>query len=909
MEPALPLPGQEQLAAVLIVSPYPHLLAVSVVEEARQGFVCWQVEDIFDHNQVRLTQSIRLKQPSRAIEGVDVKRCPSGYYVLPFHPCDDEKGGETTQETAKPQSPRRLPMFACADRQKQIDYSLVYDGLNDCIDGSDEVESLRVFGPLFRCKTSQQYLLQDDTCDGNPNCRDGSDEDPDLCVGDCRRGFFFCPGEGCLPQAVVNSGLIMCLSSYQTATNNGSLAAAYQEGRARSDGGLTRLDLDGYGLATLTDLEPGEDCPETHFRCPGGRCIPTFLLRNSIEYQNLDCPYPDMDDELTDFQCPGHYRCFDNHVCLHPDYVCDGVSQCFRKDDEMYCNLLCPNHCFCQGHAFTCSRMFDTSHQQFVRYLDLSGAYQPDLSAQNARRLVLLAFLNLSSCALYSSNRPNFTLRSLPIRVLDMSHNHLTDLHPLMFPDPYLTHLNLSNNPLVHVLQFVHFQTLFRLNNVKVFIVRNTGVQQIEPRAIGHWLQDAERLDIRGSSLTSFHVDTFFGLSRLHVLDTDDPRMCCLFFLRYKFSQTDCTAPRDELSSCSDLLRSSFFRTFLWTLSMLAVVGNAGVLAYGVCARKEGIHSGYRVFVSSLCVSDLLMGIYLSIVGSADAVFSGQFFKKYAEWTQSPLCHVAGFVALLSSEVSALLICLITLDRLLVLRFPLSFNLHMTARSALLASGAAWGLGLVLAILPALPLTADWEFYGQTAICIPLPITRQYFSGKDYTFGVFIVFNFMLFFLIAVGQVLIYRAIRSNSMRESTQSQQHDTAIARRLFLVVITDFCCWFPVGVMGLLAARGTPIPGEVNVGAAIFLLPLNSALNPFLYTLNTLLEKRRKRKLAERVNRMVHQLRVELGSWSAEKLREHLQAVEAALRKVEVRLRAETVVTPASSEPEPPAHQVVP
>ncbi|KAK7096032.1 hypothetical protein V1264_005379 [Littorina saxatilis] len=52
-----------------------------------------------------------------------------------------------------------------------------------------------------------------------------------------------------------------------------------------------------------------------------------------------------------------------------------------------------------------------------------------------------------------------------------------------------------------------------------------------------------------------------------------------------------------------------------------------------------------------------------------------------------------------------------------------------------------------------------------------------------------------------------------------------------------MSDFLCWFPIGVLGLLASREIPIPGEVNVDVAVFVLPLNSALNPFL-----LLERRR-------------------------------------------------------------------
>jgi hypothetical protein len=46
-----------------------------------------------------------------------------------------------------------------------------------------------------------------------------------------------------------------------------------------------------------------------------------------------------------------------------------------------------------------------------------------------------------------------------------------------------------------------------------------------------------------------------------------------------------------------------------------------------------------------------------------------------------------------------------------------------------------------------------------------------------------------------------------------------------------------------VGLLVASDVPVSSEVNVAAAIFVLPLNSSLNPFLYNLNMLLEKRRK------------------------------------------------------------------
>ena len=106
-----------------------------------------------------------------------------------------------------------------------------------------------------------------------------------------------------------------------------------------------------------------------------------------------------------------------------------------------------------------------------------------------------------------------------------------------------------------------------------------------------------------------------------------------------------------------------------------------------------------------------------------------------------------------------------------------------------------------------------------------------------------IILNFILFLLIAVGQATIYWSVRSNSISSLKKSGSRDATIARRLTTIVLSDFLCWFPISLLGVLASTGTPIPGEVNVAAAIFLVPFNSALNAFLYTYNVLMEKRLK------------------------------------------------------------------
>nr|KAG5700992.1 hypothetical protein BaRGS_022703 [Batillaria attramentaria]KAG5700995.1 hypothetical protein BaRGS_022706 [Batillaria attramentaria] len=143
-------------------------------------------------------------------------------------------------------------------------------------------------------------------------------------------------------------------------------------------------------------------------------------------------------------------------------------------------------------------------------------------------------------------------------------------------------------------------------------------------------------------------------------------------------------------------------------------------------------------------------------------------------------------------------------------------------------------------------MTSKWQFYSQTGICIPLPVSEADFAGHGYSFGVMVVLNFVLFLFIALGQVSIFLSVRVNQISvKDTSQKSKDLTIARRLITVAVSDFLCWFPIGVLGIRASSGAPIPGEMNVAMAILVLPLNSALNPFLYTVNMILERRRQAK----------------------------------------------------------------
>ena len=597
-------------------------------------------------------------------------------------------------------------------------------------------------------------------------------------------------------------------------------------------------------------------CPFTHVQCPGDLlCLPVYVRCNDV----YDCPGHEDEAECDAYSAPGFYLCRASRIHLHVNHMCDGHFQCPQKDDELFCDWTCPNNCTCYGSAFFCESSFSVHDYGELRFLEGRGSgMKPADFASNT----MLIHLGLASSGLTHLSLP--TLHNL--HSLDLSDNYLRALNSEdLIAVAGLIMLSLSGNPLslqtlaslqpllsLTVLDLSHLQfPVFSVSisaafpNIQRINLSYSDVRTVTP-AVFQNLSDLRVLDLSGCPFKQFHSDMFSGLQRLEVVYSDNYKLCCSAILPKMFNLKNCHAPSDEVSSCDALLRSNVYRVLMAFFSAACLLGNSlsclhRVLSYGLS------QSGLRVFVTHLCASDFLMGVYLAIIGIADSLYRGSYLWQDEHWKHSISCQVAGVLSLLSSEVSAFIICLITFDRFLMLLFPFS-QIHFSQRSALVACGMVWCVGLILAVVPLMPGVSHWQYYSQTGICIPLPITRKPFGGQKYFFGVMIVLHLILSLLIGLGQLIIYWSIGTNTMcipDAVSDRKIKDLIIARRLFTVAMSDFLCWFPFGLLGLLASRGLALPVGVNVAMVIIVPPLNSVLNPFLYTLSLIQERRRKAK----------------------------------------------------------------
>lgn len=102
---------------------------------------------------------------------------------------------------------------------------------------------------------------------------------------------------------------------------------------------------------------------------------------------------------------------------------------------------------------------------------------------------------------------------------------------------------------------------------------------------------------------------------------------------------------------------------------------------------------------------------------------------------------------------------------------------------------------------------------------------------KVYLFVV-ILLNGIAFILIVFCYAQIYF-----SLTYETRHARGEGSIAKKMALLVFTDFICWAPIAFFSLTALAGYPLMGVTESKILlVFFYPLNSCANPYLYAIMT-------------------------------------------------------------------------
>ncbi|XP_056322799.1 relaxin receptor 2a isoform X2 [Danio aesculapii] len=448
-----------------------------------------------------------------------------------------------------------------------------------------------------------------------------------------------------------------------------------------------------------------------------------------------------------------------------------------------------PNSSLCQHMPLLTWLDFAENHIELLNYSTL----------MTCTELTVLSFHDNNIKIL-----PENTFHSLgSLAELDLSCNRISKLPKNTFKSlKYLKKLNISHNPSLHI-HAGHFDHLVQLQS----------------------------LSLEGIEIPNITTKMFLPMGNLSHIYFKDFQYCS-----YAPHVRKCKPNTDGISSVEDLLASLVLRVSVWVMAFITCFGNLFVIGMRSFIRAE--NNLHAACIKVLCFADCLMGVYLFFLGIFDVKFRGEYNRNALIWMDSVECRTIGFLAMLSSEVSVLLLTYLTLEKFLVIVFPFS-HLRPAKLQTVLILAFIWFLGFVIAAVPLLNEDLFGNYYGRNGVCFPLHSDRlEKPTAKGYSTGIFLGLNLVAFLVIVISYSSMFCSIYKTGINATdVRSRLHkDVAVANRFFFIVFSDALCWIPIFLVKTLSLMKVEIPGTINSWVVIFILPINSALNPILYTLTT-------------------------------------------------------------------------
>eukprot|EP00111_Clytia_hemisphaerica_P004973 TCONS_00014293-protein len=288
-----------------------------------------------------------------------------------------------------------------------------------------------------------------------------------------------------------------------------------------------------------------------------------------------------------------------------------------------------------------------------------------------------------------------------------------------------------------------------------------------------------------------------------------------------------CTPTPNDFYPCEDLMGREWLRICVWVVFLLAIFGNITVLFVNFSNySKLDIP---RFLVLNLAIADLLLGVYLGFLAFVDIKTIGDFRSHALDWQFSGSCKLAGFIAVFSSELSVFTLTAITMERFLTIKNCMYIEKRLTKNQVFLIMGFGWLFCSLVATLPLINI-GDIKFNDYTKYSVCLPFETETLASRIYL-SCILGLNLLAFTIILYCYVKIYLFIRNSHAWNSG-----DSLVARRVGILVFTDFLCWFPIALIALSAVFGNPFIKDLWVSKVItiFVFPLNACANPFLYAI---------------------------------------------------------------------------
>ncbi|XP_017652939.1 leucine-rich repeat-containing G-protein coupled receptor 6 isoform X3 [Nannospalax galili] len=285
-----------------------------------------------------------------------------------------------------------------------------------------------------------------------------------------------------------------------------------------------------------------------------------------------------------------------------------------------------------------------------------------------------------------------------------------------------------------------------------------------------------------------------------------------------------CSPVPGPFKPCEHLFESWGIRLAVWAIVLLSVLCN-GLVLLTAFAGGPGPLPPVKLVVGAIAGANTLTGISCGLLASVDALTFGQFAEYGARWEMGLGCQATGFLAVLGSEASVLLLTLAAVQCSVSVSCVRAYG---KAPSPGTVRAGALGCLALAALAAALPLASVGE-YGASPLCLPYAPPEGRPAALGFAVAL-VMMNSLCFLVVAAAFIKLYCDLPRGDFEAVW-----DCAMVRHVAWLIFADGLLYCPVAFLSFASMLGLfPVTPEAIKSVLLVVLPLPACLNPLIYLL---------------------------------------------------------------------------
>ena len=247
------------------------------------------------------------------------------------------------------------------------------------------------------------------------------------------------------------------------------------------------------------------------------------------------------------------------------------------------------------------------------------------------------------------------------------------------------------------------------------------------------------------------------------------------------------------------------------------VISNVGAFVIQFALVHSNIAEKYLIIC--LTIADLMMGIYLLAIAYVDLTYSATFHKIISEWTNGLTCILLGLLNFISSEVSLIILSLISFVRLISV--DKIGGMSLMKSKIRIACIFIWVLIVTTGIFYVVyAFTNNTGLKNSMCVFIATSQTRLVTYFERIFQIAFVCFNFFLLIVLTASMFCIMHVIAKSSRSVGKASGQQNVKFQEvrlryaciKLSMLLVCNVITWLPFLIVSILLLSGIVVHENV-------------------------------------------------------------------------------------------------